>query len=210
MVETDALAAESDTLAGLERIRESGRESLPVRDAGGNYVGMLDSDTYAEAGEKCAASAERAEPLRAADSPTNLLRIFSEQGRDTVAVVDNGGRLVGMADRGQTLRLMSSLTGADAPGATIAVRMRAVDYQVGRLATIVEMTGARILSLLSDADAEMATVYVKIAQQDPYPVIDSLERHGYETLTFTGSYSMAEEDDSLRRNYDSLMRYLNS
>ena len=210
MVETDALAAESDAKTGLERVRESGRESLPVADSDGNYVGMLDADTYAEAGDTCAMSAERAEPMHAADAPTSLLRIFAEQGRDSVAVVDNSGHMVGMADRGLTLRLMSSMTGADTPGATVAVRMRVTDYQVSNLATIVEMTGARVLSILSNADAEMATVYIKIAQQDPYPVIDALERHGYDTLTYTGSYSMPEEEDSLRRNYNSLMKYLNS
>lgn len=208
MVEAEPVASAEPATSGLAKVRRSGRERLPVTDPAGRYVGMLEADAPAKKDATCADQAIAAEPMAAADAPAALLRLFSEQDTDTVAVVDAAGHTVGMADRMLTLRLLASTLGADAPGATIAVTMRLADYEMGRLASTIEMAGARLISLTSSTDADTATVYVKIAQPDPYPVIEALERHGYDAATYTGSYALPGSDDILRRNYDSLMDYL--
>lgn len=208
MVDAEPIGSAEPLAAGVAKIRRSGRSRLPVSDSDGRYVGMLAAGAYAQLEAACADEATPAEPVAAADSPTALLRLFAEQDADTVAVVDRGGQTVGVADRQLTLKLTASLLGADTPGATIAVAMRAADYEIGRLATTIEMAGARILSITSSADAYTATAYVRIAQPDPFPVIESLERHGYDATAYSGSYALSEGDDILRRNYDSLMDYL--
>lgn len=208
MVEAEPVSSAEPAAAGVAKVLRSGRDRLPVSDVGGRYVGML-SPTADTGAATCADEATMAEPAAASDAPQSLLRLFAEQDSDTVAVVDRGGNTVGVADRLLTLRLMATLVGADAPGATIAVTMRQADYEVGRLTSTVEMAGARILSLTSSSEDGTATAYVRIAQQDPFPVIESLERHGYDATAFTGGYSADAEDDILRRNYNSLMDYLN-
>lgn len=208
MVEAEPVSAAEPALAGVAKVRRSGRERLAVSDTAGRYVGMLEADAPDRADATCADEATLAEPMTASDSPAALLRLFSEQDTDTVAVVDDAGHTVGMADRMLSLRLIADLLGANAQGATIAVTMRPADYEMGRLASTIEMAGARVLSLTASADANTATVYVKIAQPDPYPVIEALERHGYDAATYTGSYALPASDDILRRNYDSLMDYL--
>ena len=87
--------------------------------------------------------------------------------------------------------------------------MRQIDYEAGRLTSIVEMSGAKVVSLLTEADNESVTAYVKIAQENPYPAVESLERHGYAAASLTGSYRTSAEDDEVKRNYAALMEYLN-
>lgn len=208
MAETEPISSAEPLSSGLAKLRKSGRGRLPVTDQAGRYVGMLTPDARPATGATCADVALPAEPAAATSAPTSLTRLFAEQDSDTVAVVDNDGRAVGVADRLLTLKLMSALLGADAPGATVAVSMSRADYEVGRLATTIELAGAKILSLTTSSDADAVTAYVKLAQQDPFPVIEALERHGYDAATYTGSYNLQGGDDVLRRNYDSLMDYL--
>ncbi len=210
MVETPVLHAGAEYSQALEEMAASGRESIAVIDDSGRYIGMVSNNGGAAAGATCGDEAEQAEPMRAADAPTTLLRLFAESGRDSVAVIDDGGRLLGVADRRETLKMMAETAGADTPGATVRITMRAIDYEVGRLASIMEMSGAKIVSILSASEADTITVFVKIAQQDPYPVIETLERHGYETAAYMGSYAIAQGHDLLRHNYDSLMNYLHA
>lgn len=207
MSDLEPLDSSTDSVTGRETVSRSGRERLAVKDGSGRYIGMMEADSLG--GDTCGSAAEECEPMRASDTPAALLRLFAEQGSDTVAVVDDEGSLLGMADRLLTLRLMSTLTGADAPGATISVSMRQIDYEAGRLTSIVEMSGAKVVSLLTEADNESVTAYVKIAQENPYPAVESLERHGYAAASLTGSYRTSAEDDEVKRNYAALMEYLN-
>lgn len=208
MVRTVPIAAAEPLAMGLDKLRRSGRDRLPVSSADGRYVGMLEPTPSPDASSPCADHAIPSEPAMSADAPASLLRLFAEQDSDTIAVVDATGHTLGVADRQLTLKLTAELVGADTAGATIAVGIRKADYEVGRIVSTIEMAGARVLSVTSSADSDTATLYVKIAQQDPFPVIEALERHGYDAATYTGSYSIPSADDVLRRNYDSLMDYL--
>ncbi len=210
MVDTPVLNTGTDFTQALKEMAASGRENLAVIDDSGRYVGMVSNNGGCASGATCADEAEYAEPMRAADSPTTLLRLFAESGRDSVAVIDESWRLVGVADLRETLRMMAEVTGVNAPGATIRVTMRAVDYEIGRLASVVEMSGARITSIMTTSEADTITILIKIAQQDPYPVMETLDRHGYDATTYVGSYAIPQSQDLLRNNYDALMNYLHA
>lgn len=207
MLQTEPVSASEPLNSGLEKLTRSGRDRLPIADSRGLYVGMLAPCQPADA--PCANFALAAEPAAAQDAPSALLRLFAEQDTDTVAVVDATSHLIGVADRTLTLKLAAQLIGATMPGATIAITISRADYEIGRLAQTIELAGARILSITTSADGDPATVYVKLAQQDPYPVINALERHGYDADTYSASYALPPADDILRRNYDSLIDYLN-
>ncbi len=206
MADAPALLSSTDSEAGRVVVAGSGRERLPVKDPDGRFVGMLSTDSLG--GDTCGQAAELAEPMIAADAPTTLLRLFAEQESDTVAVVDNKRKLLGIADRLLTLKAMALLTGAAAPGCTLAVETRRTDYEAGRIASIAEMSGACVVSLLTEGDGDRVRAYVKIAQENPYPVVEALERHGYAPAVLTASYDMPKEEDEMRRNYDALMDYL--
>ncbi len=208
MVEAPVLRAGDEYSQALKEMADSGRDSIAVIDDAGKYVGMVSDNGGDAAGTTCADEAEYAEPMKSADAPTVLLRLFAESDRDSVAVIDDSCSLVGIADRRETLRMMAEAAGADSPGATVSVTMRAVDYEIGRLATVIEMSGAKIVSLLTTSEADRVSILIKIAQQDPYPVMETLDRHGYEAVTYVSSYSMPQSQDILRHNYDSLINYL--
>lgn len=190
----------SEKLAAPARhdaVAASGRQSLPVCDSEGRYAGMTrGGDTYMQ------------EAISAADSPMALLRVFAESDTDSVALVDNNGVVVGVADRQQTLGMMSEATGAGAPGASIVVSMSSVNYEVGRIVNIIEQAGARVTSLLTTTSDDTTSLLIKIAQPDPYPVVEALERHGYDVGTFASGRPADADQDILRRNYDALMSYM--
>lgn len=189
---------------GLSQLAASGRSMLPVVGPTGLYLGMLANGMAGGSGD-CAEEAKPLEPYRAADTPATLVRLLSEQDTDTVAVTDNAGHLLGVADRQRTLRNLSHLIGSDEPGATILVRMHNADFEIGRLTQVVELAGGKVVSVLTDRGAERTLVYVKLSQEDPYPVVESLERHGYAVAALTGTKAV---DDSAIRNYAALMKYM--
>lgn len=202
------LVADTSSVAeGLAELSRSGRAMLPVVGRAGAYVGMLSDQGAPGPGAACADEAEPVEAFRTTDAPATIMRILSERDTDTVPVVDNGGKLVGVADRQRALRAFAHLMAADAPGTTIAVCARPADYEVGRLAQTMELAGARILSLLTDRGGDRVVAYVKVAQTDPYPIVESLERHGYAAVALTGAQPGAAQDTA-RRNYEALMRYI--
>ncbi len=200
----DPIAGSTPLDEGLSQLSASGRDMLPVVGPTGLYLGMLASGMAGGSGD-CADEAEPLEPYRAADTPATLIRLLSEQDTDTVAVTDNAGHLLGVADRQSTLRTFSHLIGSDEPGATIAVRMPNEDFEIGRLTQAAELAGGKVISVLTDRGAERTVAYVKLSQEDPYPVVESLERHGYTVAALTGT---KVADDTASRNYAALMKYM--
>lgn len=202
-----SVADTSSAAEGLAELSRSGRAMLPVVGRAGAYVGMLSDQGAPGAEATCADEAEPVEAFRTTDTPATMVRILSDRDTDTVPVVDNGGKLVGVADRQRVLRAFAHLVAADTPGTTIAVCVVAADYEVGRLAQTMELAGAKILSLLTDRGGDRVVVYVKVAQTDPYPIVESLERHGYAAVALTGAQPDTRQDTD-RRNYEALMRYI--
>ncbi len=195
---------------GRKAIAKAARESLPVIDEAGTYLGMLHLSTTTDSDLPCTADIEADEPLRANDSPASLLRLLSENEGDTTAVIDRTGHLEGSIDRKKGLKMLSHLVATDELGSTISIRMRPSDYEIGKLTTIIEQNGAKILSLLTDRAADNIQTLIKIAQPDPYPTIEALERYGYDVFAYTDNAQQDDDSDILRRNYDELMKYLNN
>ena len=68
-----------------------------------------------------------------------------------------------------------------------------------------EQTGAKLLSMVTERSADFVVITIKTNQLDALPIIESLERFGYETMFWD---QKSQYIDSLRRNYNELMKYL--
>ena len=81
-------------------------------------------------------------------------------------------------------------------------------YVASRIARAVEDADARLLNLnvtsLTSDDARLV-VALRVDHRNPERVARSLERYGYTILNMD---SNAIDDDTIRRRYDELMKYL--
>lgn len=207
MLSTPTLQADQTCPLALQTLQQSGRSSLPVVSADGRYVGMLsENDCWsASPSDLCADVCRRVEAMQADEPLTSLARLFAEQDTDTVAVMDRNGVVVGCADRQQTLKALSHMLATDEMGCNISVRVHTADFELTRIVSIVEQTGAKLLSVVTERSADFVVITIKTNQLDALPIIESLERFGYETMFWD---QKSQYIDSLRRNYNELMKYL--
>ena len=94
----------------------------------------------------------------------------------------------------------------------LLVGCRRDDYSASRIAHAVEDCDAHLLNLnvMSDEDSGYdMLVDLRINRLSGEAVARSLERYGFDVLSFSGDASADSDDSTLRRRVEELMRYLN-
>lgn len=94
------------------------------------------------------------------------------------------------------------------PGGILVIHMKESDYSLAKVSHIIESNGTSILSayVSHQPAAQMIDVTLKLNREDLSPVVQSLERYGYEVTAYFEESTNLED---LRDRYDELMRFIN-
>lgn len=148
-------------------------------------------------------------PSVLADRPvTMVLETMRQYNVYIVPVVDRENNYLGCIRAERIIEALGELLGSDVRGATIIVMVSTIDYSLTRIVNVIEENDANILSITTQRNLASGQIgiHIKLNVDSAETVASALERFGYEVITF--STSTDDERDTLRRNYDSLMRYL--
>lgn len=125
-----------------------------------------------------------------------------------VPVLNAKKEYIGVVTQNDLLLRFSELIAAQTPGGIIEIEVGPRDYALSEIARIVEDADAKVLSLYASQSTSTGQlkITIKLNRVDANGVINAFERYGYNVKTvYLGE---SQVDDTTRRNYESLMKYL--
>jgi acetoin utilization protein AcuB len=139
----------------------------------------------------------------------DVVEIAARLKLTVVPVLNAKKEYVGVVTQNDLLLRFSELIAAHTPGGIIEIEVGPRDYALSEIARIVEDADAKVLSLYASQSksTEQLKITIKLNRVDANGVINAFERYGYNVRTvYLGE---SQVDDTARRNYESLMKYLN-
>ncbi len=138
----------------------------------------------------------------------DVIELASRLKLTVVPVLDVNQEYLGLITQSQLLEKFADLIAAHTPGGIVELELQMRDYSLSEIARIVEDADAKILSLYvrQKAEGDKCSVAIKLNRTDLRPVLTAFDRYGYSVnTTYLGNDSF---DETVKRNYDSLMKYL--
>jgi acetoin utilization protein AcuB len=138
----------------------------------------------------------------------DLVEIAARLKLTLVPVLNAEQEYIGVVTQNDLLLRFSELIAAHTPGGIIEIEVGSRDYALSEIARIVEDADAKVLSLYASQSksTEQLKITIKLNRVDANGVINAFERYGYSVnAVYLGE---SQVDDTTRRNYESLMKYL--
>lgn len=137
-----------------------------------------------------------------------VLKAASTLKLKAVPVVDKDNNYLGSISSESLLQYLATETDIIERGGIIVLDIAINDYSLAEVARIVEMNGAKILTVFAGTDADLGRVEltIKINSPNVQPIVQAFERYNY---TIKDTYQEQEFYENLRNRYDALMNYLN-
>jgi CBS domain-containing protein len=138
----------------------------------------------------------------------DVVEIASRLKLTVVPVLSPDQDYIGVITQNDLLLRFSELIAAPTPGGIIEIELGPRDYALSEIARIVEDADAKVLSLYASQSksTEQLKITIKLNRVDASGVINAFERYGYKVnAVYSGE---SQVDDTTRRNYESLMKYL--
>jgi acetoin utilization protein AcuB len=126
-----------------------------------------------------------------------------------VPVLNTEKEYIGVVTQTDLLLRFSELIAAHTPGGLVVIEVGPRDYALSEIARIVEDADAKVLSLYASQNkmTDQIEITIKLNRVNVSGVVNSFDRYGYKVkATYVGE---TQVDDTTRRNYESLMKYLN-
>lgn len=139
----------------------------------------------------------------------DVIELASRLKLTVVPVVDKEENYLGLITQSDLLQTFAGLIAAHTEGGIIELELMPRDYSLAEIARIVEDADAKILSLYvsQPVDADKLCIAIKLNRIDVGPVLNAFDRYDYSVkATYVGDNAY---DDTVKKNYDALMRYLN-
>ena len=138
----------------------------------------------------------------------DVLKLVNFLGLTLIPVLDDQNRYVGSITLQTLLSKTAELLSLDNPGGVIDLKMSINDYSLTEIANIVESNDVKILSvtLINQPESTQIDVVLKLNSIEIKSVIQTFERYNYSVNVI---FDEEIEDDDIKDNYDSLMKYLN-
>lgn len=126
---------------------------------------------------------------------------------DIIPVLDEQNQYMGLVTINDLVDYFALSKSVYMPGGIITIELALSDYELSKIAQIIESDGAHILStsIATTTDPQTIEVTVKIDRVDISRILASFYRLNYNV---TGSYNQSEFAEDLKDRYDSLMNYL--
>ncbi len=138
----------------------------------------------------------------------DVIEIAARLKLTLVPVLNPDKEYMGVVTQNELLLRFSELIAANTPGGIVEIEVSPRDYSLSEIARIVEDSDSKILSLYVSQvnSSDQLKITIKLNRVDAHGVINSFDRYGYRvSATYIGETQL---DDTTRRNYDSLMKYL--
>lgn len=137
------------------------------------------------------------------------LRLMAITKICAIAVIDKENQYVGMITQTSLLNALSTFNDiAHASGGLFVLQMNKINYSFSELSRLIESNDATIIQLNTyfDIKADVFFVTIRVSINDISAIIATLQRFDYHIV-----YSFGDElyENDLKRNYESLMNYLN-
>ncbi|PWD99839.1 CBS domain-containing protein [Marinilabilia rubra] len=138
----------------------------------------------------------------------DIIEIAARLKLTLVPVLNVEQEYIGVVTQNDLMLKFSELIAAHTPGGIIEIEVGPRDYALSEMARIVEDADAKVLSLYASQSnaAEQLKITIKLNRVDVNGVVNAFERYGYKVkATYLGENHV---DDTTRKNYESLMKYL--
>jgi len=138
----------------------------------------------------------------------DVIELASRLQLTMVPVLDANEDYLGLITQQQLLQRFADLIAAHTPGGIVELELQLRDYSLSEIARLVEDADAKILSLYVSQmmEGDRYSIAIKLNRTDLEPVLTAFDRYGYSVkTTYVGNDS---HDETVKRNYDSLMKYL--
>lgn len=138
----------------------------------------------------------------------DVIEIASRLKLTVVPVLNKNEEYLGLITQSELLEKFADLIAAHTPGGIVELELLPHDYSLSEIARIVEDADAKILSLyVSQPHGDnQFTVSIKLNTTELSSVLNAFDRYEYSIkTTYAGNDTY---DDTVKKNYDSLMRYL--
>jgi CBS domain-containing protein len=138
----------------------------------------------------------------------DVIEISSRLKLSVIPVLNQEKEFLGVITQNDLMHRFSELIAAHTPGGILQIEVGLRDYALAEIARIVEDSDAKILSLYvsQEADIDSLSLTIKLNRTELSPVLNAFERYGYRVRAVYGAEM--QMDETVKRNYESLIRYL--
>jgi len=207
-----ALTQESLVVEALDRMEEHKVSELPLVDHNGLYLGLLTEDALLDAEDENASVTQAYNPahapfVRGTAHPFEILALATQFRLTLIPVVDDKGTFISAYLLSDVVEFFRGTPTLMQPGAIAVFSVDKAQYSMVTVSTVVEQNDAKVLGLwLVEPDAPgMIKFIVKLNTEHSAPIVQSIERYGYE---LDGLYGDLTFEQDYQNRYDHLMNYL--
>ncbi|MDG5799712.1 CBS domain-containing protein [Marinilabiliaceae bacterium ANBcel2] len=139
----------------------------------------------------------------------DVIEIAARLKLTVIPVLCEKNEYMGLITQHELIQSFNNLIAAQTPGGIIIIEVGYRDYSLSEIARIVEDSDGKILSLYVSQNNNSGTlrITIKLNLKDIKTVKSSFERFGYKITATFGEQSTI--DEKIKRNYESLIKYLN-
>jgi len=137
----------------------------------------------------------------------DVMKKIAASNLSVIPVIDKSEKYLGLISIEDLIKFYADSFSFNEVGAIIVLKLHRSDYSLSEISRIVEENNAVIITsfISSIEDSGHVLVSIKFNTNEVANIKASFERFGYDIYAF---YTDAEEFDSLKEHYESLMKYL--
>lgn len=206
-----ALSPDDRAGRALELMNEFHTDSLPlVTDR--NYLGLMEEDRLLEADTAMLLTRIPVSVIKPAIREDvhffEAVKIAGTYQLSVLPVLDKSGCYAGAIPVHSLLTAVSRFNSIREEGGLLVLEIKSPDYMLSEIARAAEAEEISLLGVhtVTDPDADSLTVLLKTNRQSLDGFVASLRQLNYEVVY---RFDKAENTDSLQKNYDHLMNYIN-
>ena len=207
-----ALTKDSLVIEALDRMDEHKVSDLPLVDEQNNYLGILQEDALLNAGDDQGSVMLAFNPsltpfVRSRAHAFEVLSIATQFRLTVIPIIDEHGAYISAYLLSDVVEYFRNTPTLMQPGVLAEFMVEQSQYSMVTVATVIEQNDAKLLGLwLLESDGPgMIKFVVKLNVEHSAPIIQSIERYGYELVGLHGDLSYEQDYHS---RYDHLMNYL--
>lgn len=138
----------------------------------------------------------------------DIMKLVVNHNLTVIPVLNNEGDYMGLITIEDLIKKLADTGSITHPGGVLVLEMAPRDYSLSKIAQIIEMENAIILSsfISSPYGVDALELTLKLNKEDLKHIVATLERFEYNVKS---SFYESDFIDSLQDRYDELMRYLN-
>ena len=146
--------------------------------------------------------------VKHSDHLFRIIEMLEKNSLSIVPVLDENKNYVGSITNRKLLFTIAKSTVIQSQGDLIVLEINQRDYDLSKVASIIESNNVKILSsyITSKTGSAKTELTLKLSSSEIDPVIKALERFNYNVVT---SYRQLNNNDDFIDRYESLMRFLN-